>query len=191
MSSADEASEETTEPVNPRRTPDVVRALARTARRDPHRDVLKPIGRVCFLISLVVFVGLARPLIEPPSASLHLRGNQPLIVLSRAAALFQHVTESILSIDLRRLINLDIEPREASMLMLGGLFGFGFYYFAVYLVAMNAVRFSYGVGTVADATIRRAQKIAMRLRKPKAEDIDADDGELERRPVPQIDEAKS
>ncbi|MFZ1990549.1 MAG: hypothetical protein WAW96_12350 [Alphaproteobacteria bacterium] len=190
MSSADEANEGTTEPVNPQRAPDVVRALERAARRDPHRDVLKPIGRACFLISLVVLVWLMRPLVDPASASLHFRGNEPLKVLSRAAAIFQHVTESILSIDPKRLIHLDIEPRQASMLMLGGLFGFGFYYFAVYLVAMNAVRLSYGVGTVADSAIRRARKIARRLRQPKDGEAAADDGELERRPVPQVDEAK-
>ena len=191
MSSADETNEATTEPVNPRRAPEVVRALKRAAKRDPHRDVLKPIGRACFLISLVVLGWLVSPMAEAPNASVHLRGNEPLKVLSHAAAIFQHVTESILSINPRRLIHLDIEPRQASMLMLGGLFGFGFYYFAVYLVAMNAVRFSYGVGTVANSAIQRARKIAGRLRKPKEDDGAANDNEIETRPVPQVDEATS
>ena len=191
MSSADETNEGVTEPVNPRRAPDVVRALERAARRDPHRDVFKPIGRICFLISLVVLAWLARPLAEAPRASLHFHGNEPLMVLSRAAAILRHVTETIFSIDLRRLFQLDLEPKQASMLMLAGLFGFGFYYFAVYLVAMNAVRFSYGVGTVADATIRRARKIARRLRQPKDGDRSVEGRELESRSMPQVDEAKS
>jgi hypothetical protein len=191
MSSADETSEGANEPVNPRRAPDVVRALEHAARRDPHRDIFKPIGRICFLISLVVLIWLARPLIEPADASLHFRGNEPLMVLSRAAAMLRHVTQSIFSIDPGRLFRLDLEPKEASMLMLAGLFGFGFYYFAVYLVAMNAVRFSYGVGTVAGSAIRRARKIARRLRQPKDAESSAEGGELERRPVPQIDEAQS
>lgn len=113
------------------------------------------------------------------------------MVLSRAAAIVRHVTASIFSIDLRHLFALDLEPKQASMLMLAGLFGFGFYYFAVYLVAMNAVRFSYGVGTAADATIRRARRIARRLRQPKDGDASVEGREVEKRPMPQIDEAKS
>jgi hypothetical protein len=190
MSSASETNEEVpTEPVNPQRAPDVVRALKRAAKRDPHRDVFKPIGRICFLISLVVLAWLVRPLIESPSANAHLHSNQPLMVLSRSVAILEHVTKGVLSIDPQRLIHFDLEPKQASMLMLGGLFGFGFYYFAVYLVAVNAVRVSYGVGTVADASIRRARKIASRLRKPKDNETGPD--EMPERPVPQVDEASS
>ena len=191
MSSADETNEDVSEPVNPRRAPDVVRALERAAKRDPHRDVFKPIGRICFLISMVVIIWLGEPLTNPPSASLHLRGNVPMLVFARTMAIVQHVTETILSIDPGRVLHPGLEPRQTGMLMLAGLFGFGFYYFAVYLVAMNAVRFSYGVGTVANTAMRRARKIASRLRPPKDAPPPASGSDLEARPVPQIDEAKS
>jgi hypothetical protein len=189
--SAAEDHEAPSEPVNPRRAPDVVRALEHAARRDPHRDALKPIGRVCFLVSLVVLAWLVRPLIEPPNANPHLRGNEPLIALTRAMAVFEHTKDVILSIDWNKLLHLDLEPKQASVLMLAGLFGFGFYYFAVYLVAMNALRFTTGVGAVADRTIRQARRIAGRLRKPKDEEAPAGTEKADQRPVPHVDEAAS
>ncbi len=167
MSSAAEDHEVPREPVNPRRAPDVVRALKNAAKRDPHRDVLKPIGRICFLISLVVLIWLGRPLIGLPNTNPHMRMNEPLVVFSRAVAILQHTKDTILAIDRDKLLHLDLEPKQASVLMLAGVFGFGFYYFAVYLVAMNALRFTTGVGAVADRTMRRARRIAGRLRKPK------------------------
>ena len=189
--SAAEDHEVPTEPVNPRRAPDVVNALKHAAKRDPHRDVFKPIGRICFLISLVVLTWLSRPLLEPLNANPHMRVDQPLVVLSRAAAVLQHTKDTILSIERDKLLHLDLEPKQASMLMLAGLFGFGLYYFTVYLVAMNALRFTAGVGTIADRTIRRARRIAGRLRKPKDEEALADPAKTAPRPVPQVDEAAS
>ena len=169
--SATETRNAPSEPANPRSAPDVLNALMRAARRDPHRDVFKPIGRISFVISLVVLAWLARPAIEPQSVNLHLRGNEPLVVVSRGVAIFEHLTHALLSISWRKLIHLDLDPKQVSLLMLAGLFGFGFYYFSVYLVAMNALRFTAGVGTIADQTMRRARRIARRVRESDAVEV--------------------
>lgn len=185
-----EDHETPTEPANPRRAPDVVSALDRAAKRDPHRDVLKPIGRACFLISLIVLAWLCRPLFAQ-NADPHTPSSSPLAVLSRAAAVFTHMKDVILSIDRNKLLHLELEPKQASMLMLAGLFGFGFYYLSIYLVVMNTLRFTAGIGTVADRTLRRARRIAGRLRKPKSDEASAATVEPMPRPVPHMDEASS
>ena len=150
-----------TKPLDPRRAPDVLFALETAARRDPHPDPLKPVGRASFLIwvamlgTLALAGGGVSTFIDLPKLEAQVQGTyQGLIGSQRERA--RAIKE------IRR--NQHKMEVAAVAGFAGGTFLFALYYALVYLLGMNTRRLAAEIGVVFHAGAQRARAVARRVR---------------------------
>jgi len=148
-------------PLDPRRAPDVVLALARASKRDPHPDVFKPVGRASFLIWMAIVATLV--LVFSPA-----RGHVPLPQFRSAVAHGLHSLFGDSPAPRAVLKTIDHNPNKLAVAAVTGFAGgtllFALYYFTVYLVVMNARRLVNGTALAIRSGVRRAQNLADEIR---------------------------
>jgi hypothetical protein len=139
-------------PLDPRRAPDVLFALAQAAKRDPHPDPLKPVGRSSFVIWLAILATLAL-VFSPARHSLHIPELRVEVMTALHNLFGSNLSPAHILHKLRH--NTDRLEILAVMGFAAGTLVFALYYLAVYLVAMNARRLAGKTATAIHAGARR------------------------------------